>query len=65
MEGYYFDAGIIKEQAEGHCLTVQEKRLKDYAYRKNLTVLKIYQIIEASTQDNRKSFKQVLHPTII
>src|SRR5689334_10045908 len=49
-----------KEQEEGQSIPAQERRLKEYAERKGLTVDKIYRITESSTKDTRKGFQKIL-----
>lgn len=50
-----------KEQEEGHSLAAQSTRLIEYANRRNLEVIKLYQIIESSTQGKRKEFTEMLN----
>lgn len=49
-----------KEQEEGHSISAQIERLKEYCDRKNLTLLKTYKIIESSTRGKRKDFYELL-----
>lgn len=49
-----------KEQEDGHSLAAQSTRLIEYAKRKNLEVIKSYQIIESSTHGKRKEFTEML-----
>ncbi len=49
-----------KEQEEGQSIPAQERRLKEYAERKGLTVDKIHKITESSTKDTRKEFQKIL-----
>lgn len=50
-----------KEQEDGHSLSAQNTRLIEYAKRKNLDVIKSFQIIESSTKGNRKQFTEMLN----
>lgn len=50
-----------KEQEDGHSLSAQNIRLTEYAKRKNLEVIKSYQIIESSTHGKRKEFTEMLN----
>ncbi|MCX4348395.1 MAG: recombinase family protein [Alphaproteobacteria bacterium] len=50
-----------KEQEDGHSLAAQNTRLIEYAKRKNLEVIKSYQIIESSTHGKRKEFTEMLN----
>lgn len=49
-----------KEQEEGHSLPAQNTRLLEYAKRKQLTVIKTFQIIESSTRGKRKEFMEMI-----
>ncbi len=49
-----------REQEEGHSLPAQNTRLLDYAKRKQLEVIKTFQIIESSTRGKRKEFMQMI-----
>ena len=49
-----------KEQEERLSLDAQSTRLIEYAKRKNLEVIKSFQIVESSTQGDRKKFKEVI-----
>lgn len=49
-----------KEQEDGHSLSAQNTRLIEYAKRKNLDVIKSFQIIESSTRGKRKEFMQMI-----
>ncbi len=49
-----------REQEEGHSLPAQNTRLLDYAKRKQLEVIKTFQIIESSTRGKRKEFLQMI-----
>ena len=48
------------EQQEGHSIDAQIVRLEEYAKRKDLEVIKLFQIIESSTRGDRKAFNEVL-----
>ena len=50
-----------KEQEDGHSLAAQNTRLIEYAKRKELTVIKTYQIIESSTKGKRKEFMEMIN----
>lgn len=49
-----------KEQEDGHSLAAQKQRLAEYCQRRNLNVIKVFEIIESSTQGERKEFKEML-----
>ena len=49
-----------REQEEGHSLPAQNTRLLDYAKRKQLEVIKTFQIIESSTRGKRKEFMEMI-----
>ncbi|MFH1653351.1 MAG: recombinase family protein [Pseudomonadota bacterium] len=49
-----------REQEEGHSINAQIARLKEYCQRKQFKVLKVFTIIESSTQGDRKEFHQML-----
>lgn len=49
-----------KEQEEGHSLAAQNTRLIEYCKRKNLDVVKSFEIIESSTRGGRKKFREVI-----
>lgn len=50
-----------KEQEEGHSLPAQNARLIEYAKRKNLEVIRTFQIIESSTRGKRKEFMTMIN----
>lgn len=50
-----------KEQEDGHSLNAQNTRLIEYAKRKNIQIIKSYQIIESSTHGNRKEFMEMIN----
>lgn len=50
-----------KEQEEGHSLSAQNTRLIEYATRKNLEVIKSFQIVESSTHGKRKEFQEIIN----
>lgn len=59
-----------KEQEEGHSISAQKQRLVDYCKRKNLEVIKLFEVIESSTKGRRKEFHAMLdfaknHPETI
>lgn len=49
-----------KEQEEGHSLAAQNTRLIEYCKRKNLEVIKSFEIIESSTRGGRKKFREAI-----
>ncbi len=49
-----------KEQEEGHSIAAQKQRLLEYCERKNLKVIKTFEIIESSTRGERKQFTAML-----
>ncbi len=50
-----------REQEDGHSIDAQIARLQEYCQRRNLPVLKIFKIIESSTQGRRKEFHAMLN----
>ncbi len=50
-----------KEQEEGHSLPAQQSRLIEYAKRKGLYVIKIFEIVESSTRGKRKEFMTMIN----
>lgn len=49
-----------REQEEGYSIDAQIHRLKGYCERQNLSILKIYEIVESSTQGDRKHFLDMI-----
>lgn len=49
-----------KEQEEGQSIPAQERRLREYAERKGLTIDQVFKITESSTKDTRKEFEKIL-----
>ncbi|MVM32436.1 recombinase family protein [Spirosoma sp. HMF4905] len=49
-----------KEQEEGYSIEAQKHRLQLYCERRSLTVLKIFELVESSTQGDRKQFMAML-----
>ena len=49
------------EQEEGHSIDAQRHRLQEYCSRKNLDVLKTFEIIESSTRGDRKRFMEMIN----
>src|SRR5262245_22747272 len=49
-----------KEQEEGHSIAAQRQRLIDYCARKDLQVLKTFELVESSTRGERKEFAAML-----
>jgi site-specific DNA recombinase len=45
-----------KEQEEGHSIAAQRQRLIDYCARKDLDVIRTFEIVESSTRGERKEF---------
>jgi DNA invertase Pin-like site-specific DNA recombinase len=39
-----------KDQEEGHALNAQRQRLVEYCQRRELTVIKVFELVESSTQ---------------
>ena len=50
----------VDQSQDGYSLSAQQARLLDYCKRRNLEVIKIYQIVESSTRGNRKQFMQMI-----
>ena len=48
-----------KEQEEGQSIPAQERRLREYAERKELAVDQVFKITESSTKDTRKEFEKI------
>ena len=48
------------DQQEGHSIQAQKARLRQYCERKNLDVIKEFEIVESSTQGARKEFYAML-----
>lgn len=48
-----------KEQEDGHSLAAQKQRLAEYCQRKNLNVIKVFEIIESSTKGKRKELRRI------
>ena len=49
-----------KEQEEGHSIDAQIARLQEYCHRKTLKVLKVFTVVESSTQGERKEFHKLI-----
>lgn len=49
-----------KEQEEGYSIDAQKHRLETYCLRKNLQVLKTFEITESSTVGDRKKFMEMI-----
>jgi DNA invertase Pin-like site-specific DNA recombinase len=49
-----------KDQEEGYSLDAQRFRLEDYCKRKNLEVLKVFELTESSTVGDRKKFMTMI-----
>jgi len=49
-----------KEQEEGHSIGAQRQRLVEYCSRKNLDVIRTFELIESSTHGERKDFMAML-----
>jgi len=49
-----------KEQEDGHSLSAQKERLVNYCKRKEMNVVKIFEIIESSTIGGRKKFYEMI-----
>lgn len=52
-----------KEQEEGHSIAAQRQRLVEYCSRKDLKVIKTFELIESSTRGARKEFAAMLEFT--
>ncbi len=48
------------EQEEGHSIDAQKHRLLEYCARKNLKVMKVFEIVESSTKGDRKKFMEMV-----
>ncbi|HSQ98124.1 MAG TPA: recombinase family protein [Rickettsiales bacterium] len=51
------------EQQEGHSIEAQKARLREYCKRKNLEVIREFEIVESSTSGKRKAFYEMLEFT--
>ncbi len=49
-----------KEQEEGYSIAAQKHRLQQYCERKRLEVVQTFEVIESSTQGDRKDFMQMI-----
>ena len=49
-----------KEQEDGYSIEAQKHRLQLYCGRRNLKVLKVFELVESSTQGDRKQFMEML-----
>src|SRR5438067_1089215 len=49
-----------KEQEEGLSIAAQRQRLVDYCIRKDLKVIKTFELVESSTRGERKEFAGML-----
>ena len=49
-----------KEQEEGHSIAAQRQRLVDYCARRDLQVVKKFELVESSTRGERKEFAAML-----
>lgn len=49
-----------KEQEDGQSTPAQIRRLTEYAEKKQLTVLQVFQITESSTKESRKEFEKII-----
>ncbi len=49
-----------KEQEEGYSIDAQRRRLEEYCIRRELELIKVYELIESSTVGNRKKFMEAL-----
>lgn len=49
-----------KEQEDGHSINAQTQRLREYCQRKNLRVIRTFELVESSTRGERKEFKAML-----
>jgi site-specific DNA recombinase len=49
-----------KDQEEGYSIAAQTEKLREYCQRKELDVLRVYEITESSTVGDRKQFKEML-----
>lgn len=49
-----------KEQEEGYSIAAQKHRLEQYCERKGLDVIRTFEVVESSTQDDRKDFMRLI-----
>ena len=49
-----------KEQEEGYSIEAQKHRLQLYCERRNLTLIKTFELVESSTQGDRKQFMAMI-----
>ena len=50
-----------REQEDGYSLDAQIENSKSYAARKGIDIIKIFEIIESSTQGDRKQFHDMIN----
>src|SRR5665213_2241813 len=60
MKAYLLARVSSKEQEENNSIPAQTRRLKEYAERKNLEVVEIYQLVESSTKANRRKYDELI-----
>ena len=49
-----------KEQEEGYSIAAQKRRLEQYCERKGLEVIRTFEVVESSTQGDRKDFMRMI-----
>ena len=49
-----------KEQEEGYSIEAQKHRLQSYCERRNLSLIKTFELVESSTQGDRKQFMAMI-----
>ncbi len=60
MKAILFARVSSRDQEEGQSIPSQVRRLSEYALKKNLQVVEIFQITESSTKETRKQFDKIL-----
>jgi putative transposase len=60
MKAVIFARVSSREQEQGHSISAQTDRLKDYCKNKNLEIIKECEIVESSTKGERKKFNETI-----
>ena len=61
MKAVIFSRVSSKEQQEGHSISAQTDRLREYTVRKGMTVIREFELIESSTVGDRQKFYEMLN----
>jgi site-specific DNA recombinase len=60
MKAIILARASTKEQEEGHSIGAQRQRLAEYCARKDLQVIRVFELVESSTRGERKEFAAML-----